>query len=646
MPITQSHDKLPPSPGKQHWPWVVSSKAPHVNHSAQWPRITIVTPSLNQGPFIEETIRSVLLQGYPNVEYMIVDGGSTDNTLEIIDRYASFLHYTVSEPDDGQAHAINKGFSHSSGQIMGWLNSDDILEPGALFHIAEAFKHNDDLLVVTGFRRVYNKKGDFVANWIRDLPTNYYLTHYCCVAQETTYWNRKIWDELGPLDEQMQYAMDYEYWHRILAAGYHFRLIPHYVGGFRDHPENKTSTMRATFEKEASIIYQRYNIALNEEEALSELGADWWSKHNLIKDLCTNTKIANSPRQMMILLRLLEKQPFQYMAVQLYRYYRNQNVKPSIHRALFDLLKAISLPHPRKRMANVISDFPQPVDAIPFYKDAQLSIQVLHDETVLNECTNITPDGLVFGRGWHSLENDTDGMSFRWATERAQIIVTRPTHEQRRLRLDIETGPSLKNRPFELCVIDSSGQLVSSKTITERKTDNLLLPLTPGQSQFFFLQLDENSIKNASTIPSDGRRFLYYRILQLGWDDLLASKLELHFNSWNDIRLHQRHWPIIKLIILSTIRLRNLGRLAGAESELLSTMTKQHNHNNSQLCQLFDEYEQIRLAEHRSVLARTPIIGFLARTFIRIKNLGKLEEARMRLYKALIEQHNIIETEE
>ena len=124
---------LPP-PEKLEWPWTEQSEplSERIPDNSEWPRISIVTPSYNQGQFIEETIRSVLLQGYPNLEYIIIDGGSTDNSVEIIRKYEPWLTYWVSQPDKGQTDAIQKGFNLSTGVVWNWLNSDDLLEPNAL----------------------------------------------------------------------------------------------------------------------------------------------------------------------------------------------------------------------------------------------------------------------------------------------------------------------------------------------------------------------------------------------------------------------------------------------------------------------------------------------------------------------------------
>ena len=126
-------DLRPPPPEKTRWPWTQSDVRPApTSESFAWPRVTVVTPSFNQGAFIEETIRSVLLQDYPNLEYLIVDGGSTDSTLEVIKAYEPWIDYWVSERDRGQTHAINKEFARATGEILAWLNSDDTFEPLAI----------------------------------------------------------------------------------------------------------------------------------------------------------------------------------------------------------------------------------------------------------------------------------------------------------------------------------------------------------------------------------------------------------------------------------------------------------------------------------------------------------------------------------
>ena len=143
-PCPSLNELPPPPPGKAGWPWTEESQQlpDTMPDGSPWPRVSTVTPSYNQGQFIEETIRSVLLQGYPSLEYIIIDGGSDDGTVAIIRKYERWLAYWVTEPDRGQSHAINKGFGRSSGAILNWINSDDYLLKGALQPVALAYAGN------------------------------------------------------------------------------------------------------------------------------------------------------------------------------------------------------------------------------------------------------------------------------------------------------------------------------------------------------------------------------------------------------------------------------------------------------------------------------------------------------------------------
>src|SRR5437773_6556922 len=134
----------PPSAGRTGWPWTQESGwwADSRRRAMAWPRISVITPSFNQGQFLEETIRSVLLQGYPNLDYIIIDGGSTDGSVEVVKKYEPWLTYWVSEPDRGQSHAINKGWQRAHGDVLAWLNSDDTYNPDALRCAAEALQQN------------------------------------------------------------------------------------------------------------------------------------------------------------------------------------------------------------------------------------------------------------------------------------------------------------------------------------------------------------------------------------------------------------------------------------------------------------------------------------------------------------------------
>ncbi|CAG1012937.1 MAG: glycosyltransferase [Anaerolinea sp.] len=222
------------------------------------PTITVVTPSYNQGRFLEQTIRSVLDQGYPNLEYMVIDGGSKDQSLAIIHRYADRLSYWVSEPDQGQASAINKGFARATGEIMGWLNSDDLLAPGALWQIGQVFQRHPEVKIVCALRRLINADGAYLRDYITEMPVPFVLKRMCVVAQETTYWRREVYEQLGGLDESYHFAMDYEYWQRMLKAGFTFTQIPQFWGIMRRHEHSKTATLSEVFTGDLKRIFQQY----------------------------------------------------------------------------------------------------------------------------------------------------------------------------------------------------------------------------------------------------------------------------------------------------------------------------------------------------------------------------------------------------
>ncbi|MCC7206310.1 MAG: glycosyltransferase [Anaerolineae bacterium] len=240
--------------------------------SSNWPKISIVTPSYQQGPYLEACIRSVLDQGYPNLEYIVMDGGSSDGSADILRQYDGQLAFWASEKDAGQADAINKGFAHATGSIMGWLNSDDTLLPRALERIAHVFMAEPETHVVCGHRKVIDRNGAPRGDFFCEMPVPFVLQRLCVVPQETCYWRRGVYDRIGPLDASLHFALDYEYWQRMLAAGYRFRLIHRFLGGFRLHEESKTSTLDAVRTRELGIIYRRYlKRETTETELLREL---------------------------------------------------------------------------------------------------------------------------------------------------------------------------------------------------------------------------------------------------------------------------------------------------------------------------------------------------------------------------------------
>jgi GT2 family glycosyltransferase len=222
---------------------------------AAWPKISIVTVSYNQGPFLEETLRSVLDQRYPNLEYIVVDGGSSDGSVGIIKKYADRLAFWVSEKDNGQSQALNKGFRRATGQILTWLNSDDRLAPGSLFTIAEAFlRHQPDLVVgrcarVTGQELVpsHLHRSSLPPGEIVPLPLDRLLDLDGCwlkghfFHQPEVFFTRDIFDRSGgSLREDLYYSMDYDLWVRMAKAGALVLAVPEITAIFRQHNKQKT----------------------------------------------------------------------------------------------------------------------------------------------------------------------------------------------------------------------------------------------------------------------------------------------------------------------------------------------------------------------------------------------------------------------
>ena len=205
------------------------------------PKISIITPSYNQGQFLEETILSVLNQDYPNLEYIIIDGGSTDNSVDIIKQYEDRLTYWVSEKDRGQTHAINKGFHKCTGDILHWLNSDDVLLPGSLDLVAGFFEQHPDIDCVIGDLEVIDPNGQFLVIK-KAIPFGFKTALYtsCLVPQPSTLFTRRAWEKTGDLDISLYYQMDFEYFLRMAKAGVKFGLLKKPLAKFRLHADSKT----------------------------------------------------------------------------------------------------------------------------------------------------------------------------------------------------------------------------------------------------------------------------------------------------------------------------------------------------------------------------------------------------------------------
>jgi Glycosyl transferase family 2 len=218
--------------------------APSQKISPSSPKISVVTPSFNQARFLESTIRSVLDQQYENLEYVIVDGGSSDGSQDIIERHGDRLAYWVSEKDRGHGHALNKGFERTTGEIMCWLNSDDMYLPWTFRIVAEIFTAFPDVNWIVGFDCTWSEHGALTAANPRSLKNiyDYLLGRYMWIQQESVFWRRSIWDRAGAhIDENFRLMVDGELWSRF------FRIDSLYavdciLAGYRVHSENRALT--------------------------------------------------------------------------------------------------------------------------------------------------------------------------------------------------------------------------------------------------------------------------------------------------------------------------------------------------------------------------------------------------------------------
>ena len=237
------------------------------------PTITIVTPSYQQGRFLGRTIYSVASQRYPGLEYVVQDGGSSDQTLEVLRRFDPVLARWVSEPDNGQADAINRGFRETTGELMAWLNSDDLLLPGSLAYVARFFAEHPQVDVVYGHRLMIDENDDQIGAWILPPHDDLVLTLADYVPQETLFWRRRIWDAAGgSVDPTFVYALDWDLLLRFRDAGARMARMPRFIGAFRVHDEQKTTATHAIGVAECELLRRRvYGRTVTEGEMFQRL---------------------------------------------------------------------------------------------------------------------------------------------------------------------------------------------------------------------------------------------------------------------------------------------------------------------------------------------------------------------------------------
>jgi hypothetical protein len=237
------------------------------------PSISIVTPSFGQGHFLERTLYSVVSQNYPTLEYFVQDGGSTDGTVELLRRYEGSLSGWTSEADDGQADAINRGFAHCSGEIMAYLNSDDLLLPGSLAYVAGYFASHPDVDVVYGHRVLIDEHDEQIGIWVLPRHDDKELTLLDFVPQETMFWRRSAWERAGGrVDPSLRFAIDWDLLLRLRDSGSKMVRLPRFLGAFRVHDEQKTAIWNDQCLIECDAIRRRvHGRGISHDEAVARV---------------------------------------------------------------------------------------------------------------------------------------------------------------------------------------------------------------------------------------------------------------------------------------------------------------------------------------------------------------------------------------
>ncbi len=254
-------------------------------------KVSIITPSFNQGNFLEETILSVLNQSYKNVEYIIIDGGSHDHSVDIIKKYENRLKYWVSEPDKGQSNALNKGIEKTSGDLFAWINSDDYYEKTCFDAIVNLFEENPDIDLIAGNARAVHQDGTYKDIFLAREP--HYLSllfhvrmhkkGYLTVIphQPSVFMRKRVIDKIGKLDETLHYGMDYDLWLSCIEYGFQFKIVNDIFSNYRFHDDSKSNAGWESFYKEWEAVSNKH---LSKKAYIKRLLAEcWWLKKRFFK---------------------------------------------------------------------------------------------------------------------------------------------------------------------------------------------------------------------------------------------------------------------------------------------------------------------------------------------------------------------------
>lgn len=225
----------------------------------KYPKISVITPSYNQGEFIEATILSVLNQQYPNLEYIVCDGGSTDETVDILKKYDASITWWCSEKDKGQSDAINKGMHKATGDIVCWINSDDVLLPGTLKTVAAFYEKYPDTDFANGYTVEIDREGKII-NFTHIVMNHFFFRHGCYnISQPGMFWKRKIFDEIGYINPDFHAKMDVEWLIRVYEGGLKVRRINRNLSAIRIYGETKTAMGGNIWSRDTAEIAKRYN---------------------------------------------------------------------------------------------------------------------------------------------------------------------------------------------------------------------------------------------------------------------------------------------------------------------------------------------------------------------------------------------------